>query len=231
LTVWRRSFAVALRHLLGLAVGLLARMWLATLRVRFVAHPALYEIEVSSKPWVFAFFHGTQWPLLAWRGRRRTVVLVSLSLDGVMQARALRTLDLLVERGSSSRGGARGLVRVARRLRQGGVDAAFAVDGPRGPYGVVKGGARVAARAAEAVLVPVGTAFSRGFVLRRAWDRFGIALPFSRVAVCLGAPMSPSDAQGDRGLAVAITTANEEAEQVVAGRHRAEDPARSFEVA
>jgi lysophospholipid acyltransferase (LPLAT)-like uncharacterized protein len=175
---------------LGVLLGLVARLWLATLRVRVVSHPALDGVR--DRPWVLAFWHGTQWPLLAWRRRRRTVVLVSLSRDGAMQAGALALQGLHVVRGSSSRGGARGLARLVRAMRRESADAAFAVDGPRGPIGVVKGGVVVAARATGAVLVPLTGAVRRGIVLRHAWDRFAIAWPFTRVDVVLGAPIDPA---------------------------------------
>jgi lysophospholipid acyltransferase (LPLAT)-like uncharacterized protein len=177
--------------LLGWVVGVIARVWLATLRVRVVAHPGLDDVR--DRPWVLAFWHGTQWPLLAWRRRRPTVVLVSLSRDGSMQARALAVQGLHVVRGSSSRGGARGLAALVRAMRRG-ADAAFAVDGPRGPRGVVKGGAVVAARAAGAVLVPMAGIVHSGIVLGRAWDRFAIAWPFTRVDVALGDPIDPRTA-------------------------------------
>lgn len=177
------------RALLGIVLGVFARLWLATLRVRLVFHPALES--VSDRPWVLAFWHGTQWPLLAWRGRRRTIVLVSLSADGAMQARALALQGLKVVRGSSSRGGARALACLVREMRQGAADAAFAVDGPRGPRGVAKGGAVVAARATGAVIVPSTGIARHGLVIERAWDRFALAWPFTGVDVMLGAPIEP----------------------------------------
>jgi lysophospholipid acyltransferase (LPLAT)-like uncharacterized protein len=186
-----------LRAALGVLLGVVAWLWLATLRVRVVADPALGD--VSHRPWVLAFWHGTQWPLLAWRRRRRTVVLVSLSRDGAMQARALTLQGLRVVRGSSSRGGARGLAQLVRVMRRDSVDAAFAVDGPRGPLGVVKEGAVVAARACGAVVVPVTGAARRGIVLRRTWDRFTLAWPFTRVDVLLGAPIDPGQVTDARG--------------------------------
>ena len=193
-----RSSAGSWMHdLVGVLGGLLVRLWLATLRVRVVAHPALESVR--ERPWVLAFWHGTQWPLLAWRRRRPTVVLVSWSRDGRMQARALRMQGFEVVRGSSSRGGARGLAALVRAMRRRGADAAFAVDGPRGPHGIVKGGAVLAARAAGAVLVPVAGAVRRGVVLRRAWDRFAIAWPFTRVDVTLGDPVDPATAPDPRG--------------------------------
>ena len=187
-----------------MVLGAIARLWLATLRVRVVIDPAL-EGAVD-RPWVLAFWHGTQWPLLAWRRRRGTVVLVSLSRDGRMQARALSVQGLRVVRGSTSRGGARGLAALVRMMKREGVDAAFAVDGPRGPRGVVKGGAVVAARAAGAVLVPMAGAIRRGIVLHRAWDRFAIAWPFTRVDVALGSPIDPAiveDARAEVEVALA----------------------------
>jgi lysophospholipid acyltransferase (LPLAT)-like uncharacterized protein len=177
-------------------LGVVARAWLATLRVRVYVHPEL--ALVSDRPWVLAFWHGTQWPLLAWRRRRRTVVLVSLSRDGTMQARALAVQGLRVVRGSSSRGGARGLAAVVRAIKRDGADAAFAVDGPRGPRGVVKGGAIVAARAAGAVVVPMAGAVRRGVILGRTWDRFAIAWPFTRVDVALGCPVDPAAVEDAR---------------------------------
>jgi lysophospholipid acyltransferase (LPLAT)-like uncharacterized protein len=184
------ALRLRLWRLLGFVLGALVRVWLATLRVRVVTHPGLEEVR--DRPWVLAFWHGTQWPLLAYHRRRTTVVLVSLSRDGAMQAGALSLQGFRVVRGSSSRGGARGLAALVRTMRREGADAAFAVDGPRGPRGVVKGGAVVAARAAGAVLVPVAGAVRRGLVLDRAWDRFAIAWPFSRVDVTLGDPVDPA---------------------------------------
>jgi lysophospholipid acyltransferase (LPLAT)-like uncharacterized protein len=195
--------------MLGVLLGLVARAWLATLRVRVVADPALEG--VAERPWVFAFFHGTQWPLLAFRRRRPTIVLVSLSRDGAMQARALALQGFRVVRGSSSRGGVRGLAALVRRMKVERADAAFAVDGPRGPYGVAKGGAVAAARAVGGVLVPMGGAIERGLVLRRAWDRFGLAWPFSRVTVRLGAPIDPRGGEARAALEGAIAQANMEA--------------------
>lgn len=204
-----------MRAALGVLLGLVARVWLATLRLRVVAHPSL--AAHADVPWVLVFFHGTQWPLLAWRRRRRTVVLVSLSRDGAMQARALAVLGFDVVRGSSSRGGARGLAALVRRMRSGARDAAFAVDGPRGPYGVVKPGAALAARRTGAIVVPMGAACARATVLERAWDRYTLAWPFSRAAVVLGPPCAADDGAA---VARAIASANDEARAILAGSAR-----------
>lgn len=181
---------------LGVLLGGLVRLWLSTLRVRLRVDPSLSN--AYDRPWVLAFWHGDQWPLLAWQRRRRTVVLVSFSSDGALQARALSVLGLKVVRGSSSRGGAGGLAAVVRAMKRSGADAAFAVDGPRGPRGVVKAGAVVAARLTGGVLVPMAGLVRRGLVFNRAWDRFTVAWPFSVVDVAIGAPLDPLDVADPR---------------------------------
>lgn len=192
-----------IRAFAGFLLGIVARLWLATMRVRVVIHPALDAH--GGVPWVFAFFHGTQWPLLAWKRRRRTAVMVSHSSDGTMQARALSMLGFEIVRGSSSRGGARGLAALVRRIRRGS-DAAFAVDGPRGPYGVAKPGAMLAAKATGGILVPMGSAAAGGRIFDRAWDRFLLAWPFTRAVVVIGPPL-PASATPDE-VSQAVWDAN-----------------------
>lgn len=205
-----------MRRLLGFVIGLFVRLWLLTLRVCVEVDPA-FDLDLPA-PAVLAFWHGQQHLLLAWKRRRRTLVMVSWSRDGELQSGAMRALGLRVVRGSSSRGGMRGLRELVRRL-DGSHDAAFAVDGPRGPLHEVKPGARAAARLAGARLVPLAAAASRARVLRRTWDRFEVPLPFSRVAVVLGAPLDAAVCD-ERALALAIDAARERAESMLP-RYRA----------
>jgi lysophospholipid acyltransferase (LPLAT)-like uncharacterized protein len=204
--------------LLGFFLGLVARMWLATLRVRVEVHPSLQTDQAARVPWVLSFFHGTQFPLLAWRRRRKTAVMVSLSRDGSLQARALARLGFDVVRGSSSRQGARGLAALVRKVRGNERDVAFAVDGPRGPCGVAKPGASFLAQRTGAWLVPMGCAMRRGKVFDRAWDRFALPWPFASVTVVLGAPVADEGAESAAKLGPAIEAANRRAASLLAGR-------------
>jgi lysophospholipid acyltransferase (LPLAT)-like uncharacterized protein len=184
------------RRAIGVLLGLVARLWLGSLRLTLVVAP---ELSASAeRSWVLAFWHGHQFTLLRWPRRRRLVALVSLSRDGELQAGALPRLGIAVERGSSSRGGASGLKALVRRIRAG-LDAAIAVDGPRGPRGLVRSdgggvGAALAARLGGGVVVPMAAVCSKAWIFSRSWDRFELPRPFSRVAVALGRPIEPDDA-------------------------------------
>jgi lysophospholipid acyltransferase (LPLAT)-like uncharacterized protein len=192
------------RGVLGTLLGLIVWAWVRTLRLRVIDRTE--GAAGRDEPWILAFFHGTQVPLLAWKRRRKTAVLVSWSRDGELQSRVMSRAGMHVVRGSSSRGGARGLVAMVRAIRERAVDAAFAVDGPRGPLGTVHPGALACARHAKGVLVPIGSAATPARVLGRAWDRMSLPLPFARAVVVVG-PVLPADT-GEEQLGRAIDEAN-----------------------
>lgn len=212
----------ALRRALGVLLGALVRVWLSTLRLSLVIDPALAtpSSATSNIPWILALWHGQQMLLLRWPRRRRTIVLVSLSRDGDLLAGALPVLGCGAERGSTSRGGAGGLRAIVRRLKSG-CDAAFAVDGPKGPRRSVRAlGASAAARLAGGVVVPLAAACSASWVLSRTWDRFELPRPFSRVAVALGAPLDPAAASSASALAEAVERARAAAEEALQQKNK-----------
>lgn len=214
------------RFFIGYLLGLFVRLWSASWRAR-----VYFEDEAllaHSEPLIYVFWHGSQMSLTRARRRRATSALVSLSKDGALQSGVLSALGLCIVRGSSSRQGANGLKAVVRRLRSG-QDAAFAVDGPRGPRARAKAGAEIAARLAHGLCVPLGCAAERAFVLRKSWDRFMIPLPFTRVVIWVGAPLragtAPASGSSAPPLASAIDRANLLAARTLSSHRSSSDPA------
>ena len=72
----------------------------------------------------------------------------------------------------------------------------------------------------------MGSAVRGGKTFARAWDRFVLAWPFSRVAVVLGAPL-PADASCN-SLAEAIGNANRTAEAMLPDVRRKMLPLHGF---
>lgn len=172
------------RRFAAVCLAWLVKLWARTWRLRWVGPASLAAPERA----VYAFWHGQQMALVASPRPARLATLVSWSRDGALQAIVMRRLGLRVIRGSSSRGGVAGLLGMIRAVRSGGA-AAFAVDGPRGPRGHAKAGAIAVAARSRALLIPVASAARRKLVLRRAWDAFEIPLPFTTVAIAVGAPL------------------------------------------
>lgn len=206
-----RLWGPSLRSALGLLLGVLVRLWVKTLRIRVVGA----DSGAPEASRIFAFWHGQQMLLVGAPRTRRTAILVSWSRDGDLQSGVMRALGLLPVRGSASRGAAEGLRRVVA-LVHGGRDAAFAVDGSRGPLHQAKLGAARAASLGKGLLIPLGAAAARATVLRNTWDRFEIPRPFSRVVVVLGAPLPESVSSEELGAAIQIACTR--AAQILEGR-------------
>lgn len=170
-------------------LGLLCR----TLWVETIADPGACPADVTDGPDIYAFFHRSLL-LAAWQYRHRGIhILISSSFDGELIARIVARMGFVPVRGSSSRGGLQGLLRLTS-ARRAGHKVAITVDGPRGPAGICKPGAvLVARRIAEqgGRAIPI-SAFhlcpDRAWTLR-SWDRFVIPKPFSRVRAAWCAPL------------------------------------------
>jgi len=139
-------------------------------------------------PVVLAFWHGRMLYFLHLYHRQRFTILVSRSRDGECVSRILQRFGVHVTRGSSSRGGAQALLEIARQVHRG-YHAALTPDGPRGPRYEVQPGVVALAQQTGATILPV-TYSARWKKVLRSWDCFLVPLPFSRVVVIYGEPIS-----------------------------------------
>jgi lysophospholipid acyltransferase (LPLAT)-like uncharacterized protein len=103
-------------------------------------------------------------------------------------ARTLELLGYQVFRGSSSKGGARGLIGLIRAVKEGS-QAALAVDGPRGPIYEVKPGIVELANRTGMPIVPLRCRASRAWYIPRAWNHSYVPKLFARVDVEYGEPL------------------------------------------
>src|ERR1043166_14078 len=111
--------------------------------------------------------------------------MTSMNQDGEAIAQCIERFGYGAARGSSSRGGFRALAEMARDIRQGR-DAAFTIDGPRGPRYIAKQGPILLGFKTGAAVFCFHIALKRKIQLK-SWDEFQIPLPFTS-AVVLMAP-------------------------------------------
>ncbi len=137
---------------------------------------------------ICAVWHGRFFPLVFLCRGRGICVVTSRSNDGRMLSRVLGRMGFVTVAGSSTRGGSRALIDVARRVKSG-ADAAIAPDGPRGPAEQAKAGIVLLSKLTGRPIVPTATAYSCCWQFQ-SWDRFRVPLPLSRIAVSFGPPMS-----------------------------------------
>lgn len=184
----------------------------ATLRFKVIAEEGAVPAAPPAKG-IFCFWHRCTLPC-GWYFRKfRCSILISQSFDGELIARTLGLLGYGSVRGSSSRGGAVGLLALRDVLASGQL-VVFTADGPRGPIyqtkiGPVKLAQMTGANIGSFYLLP-----ERAWVLK-SWDRFLIPKPFSRVAVswarAVAAPPEDADAGALEAVRVELNDALERA--------------------
>lgn len=181
---WQRAQISAITGAGYLATSLIGR----SLRWEIVGWENWESARRLGKGLIYTFWHreicSATW---FWR-KRGIVVMTSQNFDGEYIARIIRKHGYGAARGSSSRGARRALVEMIRGLKNGH-DAAFTIDGPRGPRFVAKQGSVILAKATGAAILCFHIAPRRALVFRKSWDLFQLPRPFSRAAVFIAPPI------------------------------------------
>lgn len=188
-----------------------------TLRFEVIAEEGAIPATPPPKG-IFCFWHRCTLPCGWYFRKYRCSILISQSFDGEVIARTLALLGYNSVRGSSSRGGAAGLLALENVL-EAGEAVIFTADGPRGPiYQTKIGPVKLAQMTGE----PIGSFYllpERAWVLK-SWDQFLIPKPFSRVAVSWARSMRAPSKEADAAtLELARVNLNDALERA---RHRAE---------
>jgi len=166
------------------------------------------RLWAKNTPFIVVFWHGRMLMTpYAWKRDHAIAILHSAHGDGALIGQLSAHFDGRTIVGSSSRGGARAVREVVSSL-QAGVCCAITPDGPRGPRMVAQSGVVTIARLAGVPVVPLAYGSSRGRLLG-SWDRFLVALPFSRGVFVWGEPIeiaADADRQEQRVALAKIET-------------------------
>jgi lysophospholipid acyltransferase (LPLAT)-like uncharacterized protein len=88
---------------------------------------------------------------------------------------------------------------MAQRLEEG-IDAAFTIDGPRGPRYIAKPGPVMLARRTGRPIVLFHIGLERAWTLRKTWDLFQIPKPFTRAVLVIASPLEVAEGIDREGL-------------------------------
>jgi len=171
------------RRVLLWPFGALVRLWGRTLRFE-TSEEDLRNLRKIDEPVAFVLWHNrlfvTPEVWRRYRQGRPLYALVSASQDGAWLTAFFSLVGLSAVRGSSSRLGREAASALVGVLRAG-YDVGITPDGPRGPCYALKPGALIVARRTQTPLLLLGAKFHSAWQLKRAWDRFYLPKPFSRV--------------------------------------------------
>jgi lysophospholipid acyltransferase (LPLAT)-like uncharacterized protein len=115
--------------------------------------------------------------------------LISPSVDGTAPAMLVEKVGGVAIRGSSTHTGARALRDFYETVVKQQVSPALTPDGPKGPLHEFKPGAIVLAQITGRPILPIAVAASAKYTFP-TWDAFELPLPFSRIAIVYGEPVS-----------------------------------------
>jgi lysophospholipid acyltransferase (LPLAT)-like uncharacterized protein len=195
LTRSSRRMTAARRLLYAIAVPValwIIYTWVRTCRIVRVAGVENLEAALQKAPsLVPCYWHQHQLfcakYLLDQRARGLSVGwLISPSVDGELGAMMVRRIGGSVIRGSSTHTGARALRDYYQALVRDNVSPVLTPDGPRGPRFKFKPGAILLSQMSGRPMLPMAYAASRAWLVK--WDKFVIPVPFSRIAIAVGAP-------------------------------------------
>lgn len=173
-----------------------------TYRTELVVHPEASSIIEGEENAIFCFWHGRMIVLPFYYPKKLPMhVLISHHRDGALIARLISHFGIQSVRGSSSRG-VKEATRILEQLLYKGHNIAITPDGPRGPVQQAAKGAAFIAKRSGKKLLPVSYSASRAKRLS-SWDKFMIPLPFARIVLEVGAPIT---AQEDGDVRLSLET-------------------------
>lgn len=155
-----------------------------TTRIYWFKTDEAKELENSGAGIIYAAWHNQQLFLLYPYKGQKIAALISQSSDGEYIARLLPRFGMIAVRGSTTRGGARALIKLMQAARKG-YRPMLTPDGPRGPIYTVQPGILFLAKKLGWPIIPVGTALSRKFKAG-SWDKMRVPLPFGKTALTYG---------------------------------------------
>ncbi len=179
-----------LARLLGRALGAYLRLCAATARV---SGPPISQAQC-----VFAIWHESNLvaATAAWRLRdeQRIVSFSTRGFRGIVMNAMLRSMQsgvvTLPDEGRTTRAEAGRLSLALARIGRAGHTVVVSCDGPFGPYRVAKPGALLVARESGVPIQPWAVAIRPTLRLMRRWDRHLVPLPFARMRVVEGEPIT-----------------------------------------
>ena len=169
-----------------LGQGLVGSLFTTTRAKPIDAHNYL-RFREKRQPVLFVLWHGQLLPLVHYHQQEKITVLVSEHADGEYITRVLHRYGFDTARGSSTRGGSKGLKGLVRAVREGR-DIGITPDGPRGPARVCKPGALVAAQITGVPIIPMAVGSDSAWSFQ-SWDRFSVPKPLTRLRIIYGEPV------------------------------------------
>ncbi len=174
--------------MVGVLGSLTIKCLFRTLSIKEIPEGYSLNLERQGKYAIYAFWHAHML-LPAYVGKNRNIkVLISQHRDGEYIAQIVQWMGYGVARGSTTRGGAKALLRMIKQIKEESISLAITPDGPKGPRFVAQSGAILLGQKTQYPIIPVMIYLEKHWELP-SWDRFCIPKPFSKARIFYGNPI------------------------------------------
>ncbi len=174
--------------LVGVLGSIIIRLLFGTMSIKEIPDGYVRDIEHQGRHAIYAFWHAHML-LPCYVGRNHNVkVLISQHRDGEYIAQVVQRLGYGVARGSTTRGGAKALLRMIKKIKEESISLAITPDGPKGPRFVAQSGAILLGQKTQYPIIPVMIYLAKYWEVP-SWDRFCIPKPFSKARIFYGDPI------------------------------------------
>lgn len=184
-------------HLAGTVIALAMKLVARTWRRELDGIGELDRLLQDGRRFLLLFWHGKYLPLFALLAGRQACIFTSRSYRGDIISEVCRRFGYRSRSLPPDPEEARSALR--RTLAEIPASAT-AADGPLGPGRRVKHALVEAAAESGALLLPVGVGSHPRLVRARRWDRMEIPLPFARLVLSFGSPLSPPAGNGTEAV-------------------------------
>ncbi|MEM6603067.1 MAG: lysophospholipid acyltransferase family protein [Pseudomonadota bacterium] len=183
--------------------------WLIAQYIKFVLYSGRWEFQIpdatqdylkSEKAFVAIFWHSRLFMMPVAKQRSlKMKIIVSKNFIGDLAEKICAPFNIGLIRGSSLnpkkphtyKNSANALKHIVQFLQQGG-RVAFTPDGPKGPAMVMKAGAVIAAKMANAPIICASYSCAKGKNFN-SWDHFLMPYPFSKGIIIYSEPIDISE--------------------------------------
>jgi len=174
--------------LVGILGSIIIRLLFRTMSIKEIPNGYLRNLDRQGKHAIYAFWHAHML-LTAYVGRNLNIkVLISQHRDGEYIAQIVQRMGYGVARGSTTRGGARALLNMIKKIKEESISLAITPDGPKGPRFVAQSGAILLGQKTQYPIIPIMIYLTKYWELS-SWDRFCIPKPFSKARMFYGDPI------------------------------------------
>jgi len=193
--VWKKKLSRALHPLAVKLVSYLSALCLFIIykcNRLTVTNENIILTQAREGKKIFALWHGHLFFLSCYYNfvikEPKLSILISMSRDGDYAAEVAKYFKHNTVRGSTSKGARKAIRELSTCIKQG-FNLILTPDGPRGPAFKVNSGILKLSQMTKAEIIPISYDASRKITLK-SWDNFIIPLPFGKVHIAIGEPIS-----------------------------------------